>query len=168
VHDVVEGRSFEDCRIPLAVVLTDIEKNEEVVCQKGNLSRMVRASCSWPGIFTPVRIEGRLLVDGGVKNSVPVSIARKLAPDNFVIAVDVGFCVRNERIHNIFQMILQSFQIMGHELNRYQASTADYALSIDLKDLDQTAFHQTKEAIHKGSETTEKRIGEIRKALGIR
>ena len=88
VNELTEGRSFSDCKIPLAVVATDIERNERVVFKKGNLQKVVSASCSWPGIFNPVRIEGRLLVDGGIKNSVPTRIARSLDP-GYMIAVDV-------------------------------------------------------------------------------
>ena len=96
VTELTENKGFNDCKIPLAVVATDIEKNERVVFQKGNLQKVVSASCSWPGIFNPVRIDGRLLVDGGIKNSVPTRIARALDP-GYMIAVDVGFCVKSER-----------------------------------------------------------------------
>jgi len=166
IKDIIEERGFEDCKIPLSIVATDIETNEEMVYRKGGLSSIIRASCSWPGVFNPVRIDGRLLVDGGIKNSVPTKIARTLDPD-FMIAVDVGFCVRYGKIENIFQMILQSFQIMGHELNRYQANEADVVIEVDLGDLDQTAFHRSREAIMKGTEAAESKIRHIKRELGM-
>ncbi|MDD5496649.1 MAG: patatin-like phospholipase family protein [Candidatus Omnitrophica bacterium] len=166
IADILENRSFRDCKIPLSIVTTDIETGEEMVYQDGDLPKLVRASCSWPGIFNPVRIGGRLLVDGGIKNSVPTKIAKTLDGE-YMIAVDVGFCVKQGKIENIFQMILQSFQIMGHELNKYQAREADIVIDVDLGDLDQASFHRAKEAIEKGEMAAEKSIAKIKRDLGI-
>ncbi len=166
IKDTLEGRGFEHCKIPLTVVTTDIEKNEEIPHKKGNLSKIVRASCSWPGIFNPVRIDGRLLVDGGIKNSVPTKIAKKSDYD-YMIAVDVGFCVKLGKITNIFEILLQSFQIMGHELNQYQADEADSVITVDLGDFDQAAFHRSHEAIKKGAEAAEKMVDQIKRDLHI-
>ncbi|MFA6078451.1 MAG: patatin-like phospholipase family protein [Candidatus Omnitrophota bacterium] len=166
IKDTIENRAFDDCRIPFTVVTTDIEKNEEVSYKEGNLAKIVRASCSWPGIFNPVRIDGRLLVDGGIKNSVPTKIARKDGCD-YMIAVDVGFCVKIGKITNIFEMLLQSFQIMGHELNQYQADEADSVITVNLGDFDQAAFHRSREAIKKGAEAAEKAVDKIKRDLHI-
>lgn len=162
IRDVIENKGFADCRIPIAIVATDIEKNEEVVYREGDLAKIIRASCSWPGIFNPVQIDNRLLVDGGIKNSVPTRIANDLDMD-YMIAVDVGFCVKKSKIENVFQMILQSFQIMGHELNRYQANLADVVINVDLGDLDQSAFQRGREAVRKGVEAAEAMIAKIKK-----
>ncbi len=165
IEDILKNKTFSDIGIPLAVVTTDIEKAEEVVFTSGALSKVVRASCSWPGMFTPVRIDGRLLVDGGVKNSVPVSVARRLGAD-FVIACDVGFCVTKDReIGNILRLLLQSFQIMGEELNTYQSREADVIIEPDLGDIDQSAFDKTTEIIQKGLEAGEKALPVLRKRL---
>jgi NTE family protein len=167
IRDTLEGKGFGDCRIPLAVVTTDIENGDEVVYQNGDLIKIIRASCSWPGIFNPVKIDGRLLVDGGIKNSVPTKVAKNLGCD-YMIAVDVGFCVRSGKIENAFQMILQSFQITGHELNRYQAQEADIVIEVDLGDLNQTEFERSAEAIAKGEGAALAKISRIKKDLGIR
>lgn len=166
VRELTDNKGFEDCRIPIAVVATDIEKNERVVFQKGDLQKVICASCSWPGIFNPVRIDGRLLVDGGIKNSVPTRIARSLDP-GYMIAVDVGFCVKEGRIENIFQMLLQSFQIMGEELNRYQARIADTTIKVDLCDIDQLGFNRAKEAITEGEKAAYSKIGQIKRMLSV-
>ena len=166
VGDLTQNKSFEECRIPLAVVTTDIEKNEKVVFQKGNLQRIVCASCSWPGIFNPVRIDGRLLVDGGIKNSVPTRVARSIDP-GYMVAVDVGFCVKSGKISNIFQMLLQSFQIMGEELNRYQARISDTMIKVELGNIDQVAFDKAKEAIAKGERAAEEKLSQIKRMLSV-
>ena len=74
---------------PFAAVATDIVSGEEIVIRSGDLIEAVRASISVPGIFTPVRSNGRILVDGGLTNPVPVSVARALGAD-IVIAVDLN------------------------------------------------------------------------------
>jgi len=167
IKDLLDSKTFDDCRIPLAVVTIDIETGEEVVHQQGELVRIVRASCSWPGVFNPVNIGGRLLVDGGIKHSVPTKIARDLGAD-YIIAVDVGFCVRTGKIDNIIQMIVQSFQITGEELNRYQSLGADAIIKVDLPDIDQAAFSRSREMVVKGAEAAEANIVQIKKDLGLR
>jgi len=166
IKELIAHRNFEDCRIPLAIVTTDIETGEEIVYQKGNLTKIIRASCSWPGIFNPVRIDGRLLSDGGIKNSVPTKIAKALGAD-YLLAVDAGFCVKRGRITNIFQMILQSFQITGEELNKYQSLGADFTIKVDLGDIDQSGFERAREAIVKGYHAAEESIGSLKKDLGL-
>jgi NTE family protein len=166
IRDLVDNKKFSDCRIPFAAVTTNIETGEEVVHQTGDLVKVIRASCSWPGIFNPVRIDGKLLVDGGIKNSVPTKIARSLGAD-YVLAVDVGFCVKTGTIKNIFQMILQSFQITGEELNKYQSYDADFVIKVDLGNIDQAAFEKAREAIHKGVEAAKKAIPHLKKDLGL-
>ncbi|MCX5679866.1 MAG: patatin-like phospholipase family protein [Candidatus Omnitrophica bacterium] len=166
IRQLTHGKGFKDCKIPLAVVTTDIQNGEEVVLQEGDLVKAIQASCSWPGIFNPVEIDGRILVDGGIKDSVPTSIARSLGAD-YVLAVDVGFCVKDGKIENIFQMILQSFQIMGEELNQYQSKGADFTLKVELGNLDQVSFDRAHEAMMKGAAIAMEKIPAIMKDLGL-
>ena len=167
IRGLLGDKTFADCKIPFAVVTTNIETGEEVVHQSGDLIKVIRASCSWPGIFNPVKIDGELLVDGGIKNSVPANIARSLGAD-FVLAVDVGFCVKQGPIKNIFQMILQSFQITGEELNRHQSIHADFVIKVELGDIDQAAFDRSREAVQIGMEAAKAAIPELKKSLGMR
>jgi NTE family protein len=85
----VSAASIEDLPIPFRAVATCIMSGEEVVCGAGDLIEAVRASISVPGIFTPMRSNGRILVDGGLVNPVPVSVVRAMGAD-LVIAVDLN------------------------------------------------------------------------------
>ncbi|MGD9874468.1 MAG: patatin-like phospholipase family protein [Kiritimatiellia bacterium] len=85
----ISARNIEDLPLPFRAVATDIMTGEEVVLNRGEIIEAVRASISFPGIFTPVKIENRLLVDGGMVNPVPVSAVREMGAD-FVIAVDLN------------------------------------------------------------------------------
>ncbi len=166
IRELIDNKSFADCKIQFAAVTTNIETGEEVVHQSGNLIKVIRASSSWPGIFNPVRIDGKLLVDGGIKNSVPADIARALGAD-YVLAVDVGFCVKEGPIKNIFQMILQSFQITGEELNRHQSIHADLVIKVDLGHIDQGAFDRARESVQKGMEAAEEALPRLMKDLRL-
>jgi NTE family protein len=81
--------TFEGLRVPVVVVATDVDTGEAVVFREGNLRDAVRASCSFPGVFPPMLLDGRRLVDGGVSEVVPVRRAREMAGDEgAVLAVD--------------------------------------------------------------------------------
>lgn len=80
--------TFADLSIPLAAVAADLLTGERVVIESGPLAPAVRASCSVPGIFTPVERGGRLLVDGGLVDHIPITVVREMGAD-YVIAVDV-------------------------------------------------------------------------------
>lgn len=87
--DLVGDLTFADLDIPYAAVTADLATGEQVVLTEGRVAPAVRASCSVPGIVTPVEIDGRLLVDGGIVNNLPISVARSLGAD-VVIAVGLG------------------------------------------------------------------------------
>lgn len=79
---------FDQLQIPFAAIATDITTGESVMLNDGPVAPAIRASCSVPGIFTPVRHRGRLLVDGGASNNLPVSAVQQMGAD-YVIAVDL-------------------------------------------------------------------------------
>ena len=84
-----------------------------------------------------------------------------------MLAVDVGFCVKEGPIKNIFQMILQSFQITGEELNKYQSVDADFLIKVDLGRIDQVAFERSREAVQKGVEAAETAMPHLKKSLRL-
>jgi NTE family protein len=82
-------RSFDNLHIPFRAVATDLVTGDEVVLSAGSLPNALRASMSVPGVFSPVEVDGRLLVDGGMSNNLPVSVVRAMGAD-IVIAVDIS------------------------------------------------------------------------------
>ncbi len=87
VEQTTGAKRFEDLKTPLVVVASDLMRGEPVVFDKGPLAPIVRASASVPGAVEPVRFDGRLLVDGGATNNLPISVARRYGVD-IVIAVN--------------------------------------------------------------------------------
>ena len=167
VESFTNGKGFRDAKIPIAITTTDIETGEELVHTEGDLQRIIQASCSWPGIFPPVMIDGRKLTDGGIRNSIPVKMALKLGATK-VIAVDIGFCAKQGEVDNLFHMFIQSIQILGEELDRYQSMQADVIIRPKLVGIDQVSFDKAKDAIADGEEAAQKAIPKIRRKLGIR
>lgn len=88
VADLLAIDDIKDCPIRFATVATNLTTGRELWLTQGNLRQAIRASCSMPGLFSPVRFEGYWLVDGAVVNPLPISVARALGAD-VVIAVDL-------------------------------------------------------------------------------
>lgn len=164
IKDCVDGKGFADMEIPFALTTTDIETGEELVHDSGNLIKLLRASCSWPGIFTSVEEEGRLLADGGVRNSIPTKAAKKYGA-TFILAVDPGFAVKNQKMTNVLRVMVQAVQIMGEELNSYQSRQADIIIKPDLKDIDQFDFDKSGYIVKMGEAAAENLIKTILKKL---
>lgn len=87
IHTDVQN--FSELKIPVLMVATDLEKGQKVVLKSGNILEALRASMSMPGLFAPARVNDRWLVDGGLLDPVPVSVARAMGAD-LVIAVDLS------------------------------------------------------------------------------
>jgi len=166
ISDLTDKKRFSDARIPIAITTTSIETGEELVHTDGDLQKIIQASCSWPGFFPPVSVDGKLLADGGIRNSIPVKMAKKLGATK-VIAVEIGFSVKQGKLDNFFQMFIQSIQIIGKELDTYQSTQADVVIRPRLEDIDQLAFDRAREAIRDGEEAARAAMPQIRKALKL-
>ncbi len=102
IHTDVQN--FSELKIPVMMVATDLETGQKVVLKSGKLLNALRASMSIPGLFAPARIKNRWLVDGGLVDPVPVSVARAVGAD-IVIAVDLssGIISKQKRKKQKFQ-----------------------------------------------------------------
>ncbi|MBS4172405.1 patatin-like phospholipase family protein [Bacillus sp. FJAT-49736] len=147
------GKNIEDLKIPIAIIATDLVKGEEVVFTKGSISDAVRASISIPGIFVPVHMNGKILVDGGVIDRIPSAIVRKMGAD-IVIGVDVTFSKKETEINNIYDVIMKSIDILHMEAISSRQLGADILIQPDVSQYSSTAFTNTEEIIKIGEEET--------------
>jgi NTE family protein len=109
---------FEDMRIPLAVVATSLGTGEPVIFRgDGDVLVPIRASCSYPGLFQPVRHEGQLLVDGAMSMEVPARALRAMGATH-VISVALPVTGKNGEPRNMFQVVNRCFQIMQARMER--------------------------------------------------
>lgn len=115
----VLGTDIEDLPIPFAAVATDLDTGEEVVLDKGPVRDAVRASIAIPGVFRPRTIGTRVLVDGGLVNPIPVSVARALGAD-FVVAVSIL------RLRKVLEGCAES-TLLAHELGPAPSPDGDGA-----------------------------------------
>jgi NTE family protein len=164
VRLLTKGKRIEDLHIPIGIVATDLQKCEKVVFRTGLIADAVRASISIPGIFVPEQIDGRLLVDGGVIDRIPVSVAREMGAD-IVIAVDVSHVKVNEEISSIFDVILQSIDILQDELVRHREVASDVMIRPRVEQFSSRAFTHIEEIITIGEEETRKQLTKIHEAI---
>ncbi len=158
--------TFDQLRLPLAIVATNLLTGEEVVQREGSLIQAIRASCSVPGIISPVYChEHCLLVDGGLVDNIPVEVVRAMGAD-IIVAVDLNnFVGINERAANIFQIIIQSIEIMQRKSAAQVLTKADVVIKPDLGNLSLLALAQEKEFIARGAQAAAAAVPEILRLL---
>lgn len=131
IHRDLGDVRIEDANIPLAICATDIETGEQLIFREGNLADVVCASMAVPGLFVPVEINGRTLVDGGLVENVPISPLAKMGA-GITVAVDLSHVSRYPKPDNTFDVITNAINI-GIDFNtRKQLKNADIAVPLDL------------------------------------
>ncbi len=120
----------------------------------------MRASISVPGVFVPEKIDGRLLVDGGVIDRIPVSVVKELGAD-IVIAVDVSPIKVNGDVTSIYDVIMQSIEIMQHELVMNRQIASDLMMRPAVEQFSSRAFTNIEDIIRVGEVEAEKHVSNI-------
>ena len=148
---VFGSRQFEDLKIPLAVVASDLSTGEPVVFTSGNLVDAIRASCAFPGLFEPVQIGTRCLADGGLVAPVPTHAARFIGAQT-VVGVSVGMQDGHRGAPtNIFQVVSRAVSAaQKHQLEVWERH-ADLVLRPDVQFLAWDDFARADEAIEAGA-----------------
>src|SRR5512138_2887813 len=124
VKGKVKKPKIEQLPLPFAAVATDLNWGTRIVLDKGSVARAVRASSAIPGVFEPVLHDGKLLVDGGVVDNIPIDVAREKGAD-LVVAVDISEDVGNVNIKNLVDVLLQATNIMFAVNVAHLRGTAD-------------------------------------------
>ena len=164
VRSKVPVQNIEDLLIPFAAVATDLNRGTRVVLDRGSVARAVRASSAIPGVFQPVEHQGRLLVDGGVLDNIPASVARERGAD-IVIAVDIGENVTNFNITNVIDVMLQSVSIMAAENAQYRKKEADVLIAPRIGDVGMLDFTQKKRCMQAGIDAARQAMPEIKQRI---
>ncbi|MCA9961863.1 MAG: patatin-like phospholipase family protein [Anaerolineales bacterium] len=154
---------FEDLTHPFVIVATDLETAEPVVLDSGPLAPAIRASCSVPGVVTPLRLNGRLLCDGGISNNLPVAPLRQLGAD-YVIGVDIFQHAAQWPYLGPLGRGLAAIEIMV-EHSGGGLEKADCLIAPDLSGKTYIRFGKREELIALGRAATKKQIPLIRQQL---
>jgi NTE family protein len=156
--DASRTSRFDELPIPFRAVATDIVSGERVVFAEGDLAMAVRASMAVPAVFAPAEIDGRILVDGGIVDNVPVDVVREMGAD-VVIAVDVGSpLLTREEMRTPVDVAYQMISVLIQEkTNRSIASLepGDVLIVPPLGTFSSAAFEQSTTVIGKGVEAAE-------------
>lgn len=162
---VFGSRQFEDLRIPLAVVATDLSTGEPVIFTQGNLVDAIRASCAFPGLFEPVEIGTRCLADGGLVAPVPTRAARFIGAQT-VVGVSVGVQDGHRGAPtNIFQVVSRAVSAaQKHQLEVWERH-ADLVLRPDVQFLAWDDFARADEAIEAGAAAALRALPRIQNLL---
>jgi NTE family protein len=144
---------FDRLNIPFRATGTDLQSGGLVVLSKGNLGNAMRASMAVPGAFTPVIIDGKTLVDGGLVANLPVDVARGMGAD-FVIAVDVGLHKWKSENNKVFDsapaILSRTYDIMRRPDQDRAGRSADIWLAPDVTAFSASEFHRAREIIAQG------------------
>jgi NTE family protein len=164
-RDVPAQTEFDRLPIPFRAVATDLVTGEQVVFSKGELAAVLRASMSVPAAFTPVEIDGRLLVDGGLVNNLPIDIVRSMGAD-IVIAVNIGTpLLPRESLQSVFGVGVQMLNILTEQNVRVSLASlraTDLLLTPDLSLITSTDFKLGRDAIDRGAESARGAIALLR------
>ena len=147
-----------------AAVATDLGSGEMTLFRSGDTGWAVQASAAVPGVFQPVTISGREYVDGGLTSPVPVRAARRLGAD-FVIAVDISAKPRDGRATNSFDMLLQTFAIMGQSISRTELAEAQVVIRPATGNLSATSPDDRHRAILEGEKAAAAAMPELKDRL---
>ncbi|MBL8251588.1 MAG: patatin-like phospholipase family protein [Candidatus Competibacter sp.] len=143
--------NFDELRIPYRAVATDLATGSPVVLGSGELAKAMRASMSIPSALVPVKIDGKLLADGGVANNVPVDVARQLCHPDVIIAVNVGApLIATEQLNSVLAITEQLTNILTVRNTNQQLSTlnrSDVLIVPELEGLTSIDFNRAADAI---------------------
>ena len=158
-------KTFEELRIPLGVSATDFNTGEGVVFHSGSIIDPVRASCAYPGMFLPVEIRGRYLVDGMLSHPVPSRPLREMGADR-VLAVHLkGSWSNGGAPRHLFDVIGQSFAIAQDAMSSLWRDAADLVIEPDVAGFGYDDFQRADDLIRVGEAAMRKALPEVRKWL---
>lgn len=160
----VKTANIEQLKIPYAAVATDLNWGQKVVLDRGSVARAVRASSAIPGVFQPVQHMGKILVDGGVVDNIPISVARAKGAD-LVIAVDISANVGNTDITNLLGVSLQAANIMFALNVEHSKKDADVLIAPAIGDVGTLDFTQKKRCMEAGIVAAQRAMPAIRQVI---
>ncbi|WP_026703727.1 patatin-like phospholipase family protein [Flavobacterium soli] len=153
-HNVRHVRDFKNLPIPFLCIATDIENGQQVILGKGYLPQAMLASATFPSLFSPVLIDDKMLIDGGVANNYPIEEVRKLGAD-IIIGVDVQDDLKDRKsLNNATRILIQISNLqMIDKMNKKKQQT-DIYIKPDIKNFTVISFDEGKDIIQRGEEAS--------------
>lgn len=165
IFSLIPNPKLKSLKIKFSAIATDLLTGEEINFTKGNLRDVLRASSAIPGVFPPVKIEGKLFVDGSASESVPVSKVKEFCSDR-ILAVDVTRSINLPGpLDNAIEIVFRTQDISSYHLSKERLKEADLIISPGVKQYQWSDFKFAKKLIKLGEEEAEKLLPEIKKLI---
>lgn len=162
LNKVLRCKTFEELEIPLAIAATDIITGEPAVFTSGDLVDPVRASCAYPGMFQPVQIGSRVLVDGLLAHAVPAMPLREMGAERVLSVHLAAHWVKPRRPRHVFDVIGQCFSIAQDRMCGPWRAASDLVLEPEIGDFGYDDFARATDLIHAGEVACRAAIPRIR------
>lgn len=164
LRKVFRALRFEDLKIPLAVVTTDLVQGRPVVFNSGELSVAVRASCAYPGLFLPVAYNGSWLVDGGLVWAVPTQAVRALGAE-VVVAVNLDNVAPGLEPRSLVDVLGRAFSITQRTAEPLWRECADVVVEPKVSTFSWDDFERADELIAAGEQAMREALPKLRRCL---
>ncbi len=162
LSSLLKVRNFEELRIPLTIATTDFSTGESVLFNSGPLIDPVRASCAYPGMFSPIRIQGRLLIDGMLSHAVPAEPLRRSGAGRIIAVHLKGRWTNNDEPRHLFDVIGQCFAIAQEMSSGRWKQAADLVIEPEVSAYKYDAFEYAADMIYAGERATDAVLPKIR------
>lgn len=164
---MVRCKTFEELKIPLAIAATDFVTGEPVVFRSGPIIDPVRASCAYPGMFLPVQVDGRMLVDGMLGHAVPTTPLREMGAERVLGIYLSAHWVQMNGPRHLFDVIGQCFSIAQARMSGHWKKDADLVVEPNVDGISYDEFGRAPELIRAGEEAIRKVLPQLREWLGV-
>ena len=154
-------KDFSDLKIPFYSVATDLDKGKRVVLYKGNVSECIKASFTYPLLYSPTKVDGNDLVDGGLTANIPVDVAKEYGADLTITVNSTSPLKTSEELKDPINTADQILSITMAQLNEEQLRKSDFVITPNLGNLGATDFNNINYIFEKGKTAAELMINEI-------
>lgn len=168
IKKIIGDRNIEDLPVKFAAVACDILTGDPVILNRGSLATAMRASAAVPGLFTPVQINGALLVDGGLVDNLPSELAREMGA-RYVIGVDVSnHDLRNYRPSNTIDILLATMVVMQNRSAFPEPEDLDCYIRPEIDQYSSWKMDHVRELIDAGKAAARQAVAQLKVDLNLR
>jgi NTE family protein len=167
IRSNTSGKNIEAMRPALGIVAADLQSGQAILFRKGDPAQAVRASSSVPGVFEPVTINGHEYIDGGAVSPIPVRFARQMGAD-LVIAVDISAIPEGQPTKGMVDILMQTFNIMGHSISQFELTEADVVMRPRLEGIGSADFASRRLSLLAGREAALSVLAQLKEKIAAR
>ena len=164
INQMIGNKYFFQLNIPFVCVATDMTTGEKIIFKEGKVAMAARASATIPGLFEPVQYRQRFLVDGGLVENIPVSVAKLFNPD-IIITVAVSADITNNSFDNVFFSLFQAIYIQGQQSDRINLNMSDVIIAPKVDNISAIELNKAEECIDAGFIAGKQSIEKIKKII---